>query len=134
MHVFLSDEWFEAAEALRARYLDRLPDAVTELRINQVITELPFGDGTLETCLDTSSGKAEFVRGLADEPDAVVTTDYDTARIIILDQDPALAMQAFMSGKVKVQGDMMKLMAALAAQPRNDAADELAAELRAITD
>jgi len=133
MHEFLSDEWFEAALALRERYADQLPDAIMEVRINQVITDVPFGDGTVHAYLDTSSGKAEFLLGSLDEPDAIVMTDYETARIMIVDQDPAAAMQAFMEGRVRVQGDMMKLMAAQAAQPRNEAAEQLAEELRSIT-
>jgi hypothetical protein len=133
MHEFLSHEWFQAALELRERYAGQLPDAIMEVRINQVITDVPFGDGTVHAYLDTSSGKAEFVLGSLDDPDAIVMTDYATARIMIVDQDPAAAMQAFMEGKVRVQGDMMKLMAAQAAQPRNEAADELAEELRKIT-
>ncbi|MAT06947.1 MAG: SCP-2 sterol transfer family protein [Acidimicrobiaceae bacterium] len=133
MHAFLSDEWFEAAEALREKYADQLPEPVLEIRINQVITDVPFGSGTVEAYLDTSAGAAQFLLGSLDEPDAVVMTDYETARIMIIDQDPALAMQAFMEGRVRVQGDMMKLMAAQAAQPSNEAAEQLAAELRAIT-
>lgn len=135
MHQFLSDEWFEAAEALRAQYADRMPDPVVEVRINQVITGVPFGDGTVHAYLDTSGGAAVLELGELDEPDAIITTDYETARIFIVDQDPALAMQAFLEGRVKVQGDMMKLMAAQAqaAQAENEAAAELAAELRAIT-
>jgi putative sterol carrier protein len=134
MYPFLSDEWFEAAMALREQYADQLPDAVMEIRINQIITDVPFGDGTVEAYLDTSSGTATFLLGSVDDPDAVVTTDYQTARVMIVDQDPALAMQAFMEGKVKVQGDMMKLMAAQAAQPHNEAAAQLAADLKAITE
>jgi len=134
MYPFLSDEWFEAAMALREQYADQLPDAVMEVRINQIITDVPFGDGTVEAYLDTSSGTAAFVLGSLEDPDAIVTTDYQTARVMIVDQDPALAMQAFMEGKVKVQGDMMKLMAAQAAQPRNEAAEQLAADLKAITE
>ncbi len=63
-----------------------------------------------------------------------MTTDYETARIFIVDQDPALAMQAFLSGKVIVQGDMMKLMAMQATVPVNEASIELAAEIQAITE
>ncbi|MCB0965911.1 MAG: SCP2 sterol-binding domain-containing protein [Ilumatobacter sp.] len=133
MHDFLSDEWFAAAEALREKYADQLPEPALEIRINQIITDVPFGDGTVEAYLDTSSGSPQFMLGAVDEPDAIVTTDYQTARIMLIDQDPALAMQAFMEGRVRVQGDMMKLMAAQAAQPRNEAAEQLAAELRAIT-
>ena len=40
---------------------------------------------------------------------------------MIVDQDPAAAMQAFMAGKIKVQGDMMKLMAVQAAVADNEA-------------
>ena len=133
MHPFLSDEWFEAAEALREKYAEQLPEPVLEIRINQVITDVPFGSGTIEAYLDTSSGATQFVLGAVDEPDAVVTTDYETARVMIIDQDPALAMQAFMEGRVRVQCYMMKLMAAQAAQPTNEAAMQLAGELRAIT-
>ncbi len=135
MHQFLSDEWFEAAESLREKYADRLPEPVIEVRINQVITDVPFGDGTVYAYIDTTGGAAVLELGELDEADAVVTTDYETARIFIVDQDPALAMQAFLSGKVIVQGDMMKLMAAQAqaAQTESEAALELAAELRDIT-
>ena len=45
-------------------------------------------------------------------PDAEVTLTVALRRRqeAIVDQDAGAAMQAFMSGKVKVQGDMMKLM------------------------
>ena len=134
MAQFLSDEWFEAAATLREQYAGQLPDVVIDLTINQIITDVPFGDGEVRAYLDTTNGVVEFLKGEAEEPDAVVTTDYDTARIMIVDQDPAAGMQAFMAGKVKVQGDMMKLMAAQAAQPRNEATDQLADEMRAMTD
>jgi putative sterol carrier protein len=113
-----------------------MPDPVMEVRINQVITDVPFGEGIVHAYIDTSSGRTVIELGEIEEPDAVVMTDYDTARVMIVDQDPALAMQAFMEGKVKVQGDMMKLMAvqAQAAQHTSEAAAQLARELRAITE
>ena len=49
--------------------------------------------------------------GQLETPDLTVTTDYDTAKKIFVDQDQAGGMQAFMAGKIKVQGDMMKMMA-----------------------
>ena len=134
MPQFLSDEWFAAAEALREKYAGQAPETTIEVAINQVITDVPFGDGTVYAYLDTSGGQAVLERGAHDAPDVVVMTDYETARIMIVDQDPQLAMQAFMEGKVRVQGDMMKLMAAQAAQPHNEAAAQLAADLKAITE
>ena len=56
--------------------------------------------------------------GELDDPDLTMTTDYATARKIFVDQDQAAGMQAFMSGKIKVQGDMMKMMALQTAMPR----------------
>ncbi len=134
MAQFLSEEWFEAAIALRERYADQLPEVVTALTINQIITDVPFGEGEVRAYLDTTNRTVEFLLGEAEEPDAVVTTDYETARVMIVDQDPQAAMQAFMEGRVRVQGDMMKLMAAQAAQMANEAAEQLAEELRAMTD
>jgi putative sterol carrier protein len=49
--------------------------------------------------------------GHLENPDVTVTLPYDTARSLLVDQDQQAAMQAFMSGKIKVEGDMMKLMA-----------------------
>ena len=49
--------------------------------------------------------------GALDTPDLTITTDWETARKIFVDQDQAAGMQAFMAGKIKVQGDMMKMMA-----------------------
>jgi hypothetical protein len=62
-----------------------------------------------------------------------VTTDYATARAIFLEQDPQAGMQAFLSGKVKVEGDMTKMMQMQIAMPKDDLADQVAAEIMAIT-
>jgi putative sterol carrier protein len=42
-------------------------------------------------------------------------------------------MEAFLTGKVKVEGDMLKLMSMQVAMPNNDVAQTVAAEIRAIT-
>jgi hypothetical protein len=62
-----------------------------------------------------------------------VTTDYATARAIFLEQDPQAGMQAFLSGKVKVEGDMTKMMQMQIAMPKDDLAEQVAAEIMAIT-
>ena len=58
--------------------------------------------------------------GELDAPDATITTDYDTAKALFVDGDQAVAMQAFMAGKIKVQGDMMKIMAMQTAMPPDE--------------
>ncbi len=130
---FLTPEWVAAAHEVRDQFEGEVPPPAHSVRMNQVITDVPFGDGVINAYVDSSEGSLELELGELDEPDAVVTTDYETAKAMIVEQDPAAAMQAFLEGRVKVQGDMMKLMA-MQAVPPNEASAELAAELQAITE
>src|SRR5690349_3544433 len=100
-HQFLSPEWMEAAKAIRNRHATGSTKVETSIRMNQVITDVPFGDGTVHTYIDTSSGDVVMELGELDKPDLTVTTDYETAQKLFVDQDPAAGMQAFMAGKVK---------------------------------
>jgi SCP-2 sterol transfer family protein len=130
---FLSDEWMTEAKAIRAKYEGKTAKVTASVRVNQVITDVPFGDGTINSFIDTSSGDMLMDLGSLDAPDVTVTTDYATAKKLFVDQDAAAAMQAFMGGKVKVQGDMMKMMALQTAMPTDDASQAIAAEIKAIT-
>ena len=130
---FLSEEWMADVRAIRERHAGDTPEITTVLKINQVINDVPFGDGTVETYLDTSSGQMVMEFGQLESPDVTITTDYATARTLFVDQDQAAAMQAFMAGKVVVQGDMMKLMAMQTAIPRNDVTEQVAEEIKAAT-
>jgi putative sterol carrier protein len=132
-YAFLSDEWMAAAKAVREKYADQAAKVTTVIKMNQVITDVPFGDGTLNVYLDTSSGDVVMDLGALDAPDLTVTTDYDTARKIFVDQDQAAGMQAFMSGKIKVQGDMMKMMALQTAMPQDEVAKKIASEIKDLT-
>jgi len=132
-HPFLSDEWMAAAAAIRAKYADQTTKVTTSIRMNQVITDAPFGDGPINLFLDTSSGDVVMDKGALDTPDLTLTTDYDTARKIFVEQDQAAGMQAFMSGKIKVQGDMMKMMAMQTSMPQDDIAKQIATEIKDIT-
>ena len=132
-HPFLSEEWIAAAREIRARYEDEAPRIDIPIRMNQVVTKVPFGDGTIKSHLDTSSGVLVMELGHLENPDLTVTTDYETARHIFLMRDPQLGMQAFLSGKVRIDGDMTKMMVMQTAMPQTDLADQVAAEILAIT-
>lgn len=132
-YPFLSEEWMNEARSIRNTYADQVPDVATSIRINQVTTDVPFGDGTVHSYIDTSSGTLTMELGDLDEPDATITIDYDTAKAMFVDQDQAVAMQAFMSGKIVVQGDMMKMMALQTAMPTTEVSEKIAEEVRAIT-
>ena len=130
---FLSDEWIDEAHVIRAEYRGRIPPVAQVVRMNLVVVELPFGDGKLDAHLDTTTGELELDKGHLDTPDLSVTVDYATAKAILVEGNTQAAMQAFMSGKVRVEGDMTKLLALQIAPPEGTA-QELAERLRAITD
>ena len=122
-HPFLSPEWMDEARKVREEYKGRTAAIPHKVRMNQVITEVPFGDGTLHSHMDTSSGELVMEEGHLDEVDLTVTLDYDTAKAIFVEGNPQAGMQAFMAGKVKVQGDMSKLMAMQQSTPDPTAAE-----------
>lgn len=137
-YPFLSDEWMEAAREIRERHADQSPTIPATVRANLVVTEVPFGDGTVNAHLDTSSGKMVMELGHLDGPDATLTMDYATAKSFVVTQDQAAIMQAFMGGKIKIQGDMTKLMALAAAGSTSPesvaAAAKVTEEVKAITE
>ena len=132
-HQFLSEEWMAAARAIREKYKDEAPMITFSIKINQVVTDVPFGDGTVKSYMDTSSGEVIMELGELPDADATVTTDYATARAIFVNQDQAAGMQAFMSGKIKVVGDMMKVMGMQTAIPQTDITKVVAEEIKSIT-
>lgn len=130
---FLSDEWLEAAKAIREEYKGKTAAPAHAVRMNQIITEVPFGDGTINAHMDTSGGDLEMDTGHLENPDLTVTLDYATAQAILVDGNPQAGMQAFMAGKIKVQGDMTKLMAMQQGTPDPTQA-EIAEKIKAITE
>jgi hypothetical protein len=133
MFQFLSPEWIEAAREIRARYESELPEVTVAVRVNQVVTEVPFGDGVVHAYIDTTAGQVEFELGQLDEPDAVIHADYEAARALLLDRDVALVMPMMLSGRIMIQGDLMKLLAMQTAVPSTALSEQVAAEIAAIT-
>jgi len=130
-YPFLSDEWIDAAKAIRAEH----PGAPVPhvMKMNMVITEVPFGEGTINAHMDTTSGELDLDTGHLEGEDLTVTVDYTTAKAIFVDGNPQAGMQAFMAGKIKVVGDMTKMMAMQTAQP-DPVQLEVAAAISAITE
>ena len=131
-YPFLSDEWIAAARAIREEY-EGSAQVPHVMKMNMVITEVPFGDGTVDAHMDTTSGELDMDTGHLEGEDLTVTVDYATAKAIFVDGNPQAGMQAFMAGKIKVQGDMSKMMAMQTAQP-DPAQLEIAAKISAITE
>jgi hypothetical protein len=127
---FLSDEWITEAKKIREGHEPANVAKPAPAKINLVVTEVPFGEGSVNAHMDTTSGELVMDLGHLDAAEATLTTDYDTARASFVDNNPQAGMQAFMAGKVKVTGDMTKLMALM--QGGTDM--ELAQKIQAITE
>lgn len=112
-YPFLSDEWINEARRIREEHTGGGIPIPTTVRMNQIVTEVPFGDGSIEANLDTSTGELVMELGHLEGPDVTVTLDYDTARAIFVEGTAQAGMQAFMAGKIRVDGDLAKLVAAL---------------------
>lgn len=135
-YPFLSDEWIVEARAIREELRRVQGPVVSPLRANLVVLDVPFGDGAVQAHLDTTSGTVELETGHLDGPDATVTLEYPTARALFVDGDAQVLIQAFMGGRIKVDGDLAKLLALQAALPQPAAtadAAEAATRLRDIT-
>ena len=136
-YQFLSTEWVAAARDIRDKYKAQTPPITVVVKINMVITQAPFDETIVKGFIDTSSGDMALELGELSDPEATVTTDYETASKLFVYQDPSAVMQAFMSGKIKIDGDMMKVMGMQTAIPQTgDAATvalAIAEEIKAVT-
>ena len=132
-YPFLSDEWMDAAKAIREEYAGKSTAAPQKMKMNQIITDVPFGEGTINAHMDTTSGELDMDTGHIDGAEVTITIDYPTAKAIFVDGNPQAGMQAFMAGKIKVQGDMTKMMALSQGTP-DPAAAEIAAKIQEITE
>ncbi|MGK2958864.1 MAG: SCP2 sterol-binding domain-containing protein [Acidimicrobiales bacterium] len=102
--TFLSDAWFAEVEKLRAEAPEP-PAALKDLLLNIVVQGGPDGDREVHIAA------GNFEQGLADGAATKLSVPYDIAKSMFIDGNQQAAMQAFMSGQIKVEGDMSKLMA-----------------------
>jgi hypothetical protein len=109
-HAFLSDDWFAVVEKLVEEHGAEAPHGQSVM-VNLVVTDTPFGDER-QMHMGARDGRGHWGIGHRDDADVTLTTDYATAKDVFVSGNPQAGMQAFMAGKVKVQGDMTKLMMA----------------------
>lgn len=121
---FLSDPWFDAAEKLIQEHKPEVPPANLVMNL-----EVADGDKTVKFFMGAKNGDVLFGKGTTEGADLTMSTDVDTARSVFISGDQQAGMQAFMAGKVRVQGDMTKLMM----QGGGGANAELTAALQGIT-
>jgi putative sterol carrier protein len=114
---FLTDEWAaELKQRLNASESFRKGLGGNNATVQQVISS---PEGERRYWLRTEDGQIDMGSGDAPNPDATITQDYDTA--VALARGELNPVSAYMTGKLKISGNLMMLMGlqtALAELPR----------------
>lgn len=136
-YAFLSEKWIVAARKIRDEFSADAP-AAPSVTMNLIVTEVPFDEPTMHAHVDSRSGTLDLDEGHLDQAEVTVSADYHTVKSLLVDQDAAAAMSAFLNGKIRVQGDLGKLLALQAQAGSVDpaartAAEQIAARVKAIT-
>ena len=126
-YEFLSDEWLAEVQKISANLGGDAPSGpAADLKINVCVTGGPSGDRDLHLAGGT------FNPGAIDGAPTKLTVPYDVAKDMFVNGNQQAGMQAFMSGKIKVEGDMSKLMA-MQQGGSNPNQAKMAEEIKAIT-
>lgn len=111
---FLSEEWAEALKtALNADQAFRTAAVSSSARIQQVITQ---DGGETRYWIVIADGTIDMGIGDLDTVDATITESYDSA--VALSKGELNAVTAFMTGKIRIAGNMGMLMGLQAALSR----------------
>lgn len=105
---FLSEEWASTmTEALNSSEEFKKAASGQQVKLQQVVTDTPEG-GEAKYYFTLDGGNAQVGLGEVADPEATITQNYETAVAIV--KEELNAQNAFMQGKLKVSGNMMKLM------------------------
>lgn len=104
---FLSEEWAAAAtDALNDHPGFKSAMGSAELAIQFNTMDAP--QGTVSYYMTTSGGVANLAIGELDDPDVTINQSYETA--IAISTGELNTQTAFLTGKIKVSGNLAKLM------------------------
>lgn len=104
---FLSEEWASAVQdALNAHDGFKSAIASSDLSLHFNVTDAPQGE--VNYYMRATGGQAELALGTLDDADVTVGQNYDTASAIA--RGELNTQTAFMTGKLKVSGNLAKLM------------------------
>ena len=104
---FLTDEWASAmTEALNSSEEFKSAAGSQQVKLQQVVTDAPQGETKYYFELD--NGTAKVATGELPDAEATLTQNYETA--VAITKQELNPQNAFMQGKLKITGNMMKLM------------------------
>lgn len=110
-YQFLSDEWFNEVDRLIAAAGDlQIPAAMKAVEVNVTVTS---ASGNTELFMKDGL----FTRGHQPGAATKLTIAAELARKIFVDGDAAAGVQAFLEGKMQVEGDLAKLVAMQTVEP-----------------
>ena len=128
MARYLSPEWIDAVAAAAEASSDLREAAEgVHLTVQQRVTGGPDGDVEFHLVLD--DGKVAVRAGVAPAPDVTFVQDHDTAVAVATGR--LAAQEAFMAGRLRVGGDVQRLMREKAALV---GLDRVLADVRAATE
>jgi putative sterol carrier protein len=104
---FLSDEWAGEVSAILNSH-PGFKSAIANADLGIVYNVTGTASGDISYFLKTSGGTADLGLGTVDSPDVTVGSTYDTAAAI--SKGDLNTQTAFMTGKLKVGGNLAKLM------------------------
>jgi putative sterol carrier protein len=103
---YLSEDWAKSVtEAVNSSDSFKQQAAGKNVKLQYVITTT---DGEVQYFTELKDGQAQVGIGQIDDPEATLSSDYETSAALFRNELNATA--AYMSGKLKIQGDLMKLM------------------------
>ena len=105
---YLSDDWAREVTNL-VRQSEPLTKAIKgqNFAIQQVVTDVP-DRGEVKWFARSVDGVPEVSLGEVESPDATITQTYDV--MVAIDKLELNPQAAFMQGKIKITGNLMKLM------------------------
>jgi hypothetical protein len=125
--AFLSDGWFTQADKIQNEVNAPVPAAIQDLKINMQVTGAPDG----EISFRMEAGK--LVKGHAADAPTKLVIPFAVAKAMLIDQNQQAVMQAFMSGQIRVEGDMAKLMQMQMAGPPSPEAQKVSQLIKEMT-
>lgn len=107
MAQFLSDDYFDSArDALRSDPGFQNSIANVDLSVQFDVSGTP--EGELSYYVKIGGGEVDTEKGPLEGADVTVSSDYDTSKAI--SKGELNVQMAFMTGKIKVGGNMAKIM------------------------
>ncbi len=106
---FLSEDW--ATEVTNTLQANEQFKASADMSVQFVVTDAP--EGEVKFYMDATGDDPVQVMGELDDADVTITSNYETTSAIFSGE--LNTQMAFMTGKIKVSGNMAKLMTQQAA-------------------